>query len=364
MSINSKKELGWGNWFFRRYCAPEKNYGEEKRAMSPYFARFGFSVPMHYAAYFSDVNGIVSDRYLSPDLCYFYVMPALNRDDFKIPLTDKGFYPVLFRGVRQPEIVVSRENGFYFDGDGRAVSARDAVALCVRERGRMIVKPAVGSSEGRGVQAFENPDDDECKRIFGGYDRCGGFVVQRFVRQHPAMAALNPTSLNTMRMFTYRSIDGDVKCLTGQNFVRFGSRGECKDNISNGGGFVPLDETGAPRGVVYSGLPLRTERFGEPEFRVPGYAEALDFTRELHMRLPWFDSIGWDVAIGEDGKPVMVEFNPDANLRSAQIAGGPMFGEFIDEVMERVKCVKTGKRIYSEKLFRDGFRYMIPIGDA
>jgi hypothetical protein len=67
---------------------------------------------------------------------------------------------------------------------------------------------------------------------------------------------------------------------------------------------------------------------------VPSYAEACNRAVSLHRSLPAFGMGSWDVAIGTEGSPVLIE----ANLRYQEIIflqlnNGPLFGRYKDEVL-------------------------------
>ena len=347
--INSKAELFYGERLFKETFSLPKEFDcrLHKKEQSPYFAAHGFQVSMMYNAYFSAYSGIESDRYLSTDMYYMYVIPALNRMEFKKAYADKSFYPVLFKGVRQPEIVVTCASGRFYDGNMDVVSFSDAIGLCVAESGPLIIKPSVDTGEGVGVDLVAICDQVAVERAFANHAKDAGFVVQRFIKQHADMARMNPTSLNTMRLYTYRRPSGEIVTIERQNFLRFGGKGDWKDNVSRDGGFCHI----MPDGMlsdriltkkIWGPMDFQTCK-GFAPFKIPSYDKAISLVKKLHGRLRYFDSIGWDVAIAEDGEPTLVEFNVDANLRSAQMIGGPMYGEYIDEIMERVKKVRKIK---------------------
>ena len=54
----------------------------------------------------------------------------------------------------------------------------------------------------------------------------------------------------------------------------------------------------------------------------------------IDAMLPYFDIIGWDFAVDENGEPVCIEYNvmPEPN----QISCGPTFGELSEEVFKDV----------------------------
>ena len=339
---------------------PDFDVADSRKKVSSYFAKYGFRVSMMYPSYFARINGVESERYFSPEVYFSYVVPALNCMQMRPVYTDKNFYSNLFYDVSQPHALIKKMGRWYYDENGKLISEEDAKQIVLSCADRLIVKPTIESCEGHGVILLQSPTRDCVDKVFLEYKEMGSFAIQRFVKQHPQIAAINPTSLNTMRLFTYRDVDGVVHCLTKQNFIRIGGKGSCKDNVSAGGGFAPLSADGMISERMYVGRTLQAKDiegiYGVKPFRVPAYAAALDFARSLHERLPYFDSIGWDVAIGEDAKPIFIEFNPDANLRAAQIVGGPMFGEFQDEVMERSRYVQKSLSLCMTYEFQNGYK--------
>ena len=340
--------------------SPDFDVADSRKKVSSYFAKYGFRVSMMYPSYFARINGIESERYFSPEVYYSYVVPSLNCMQMRQVYTDKNFYSNLFYDVSQPSALVRKMGRWYYDESGKLISEDAAKQIVLSCADRLIVKPTIESCEGRGVISLVSATPERVNEVFTEYAKMGSFAVQRFVKQHPQIAAINPTSLNTMRLFTYRDVGGVVHCLKNQNFIRIGGRGSCKDNVSAGGGFAPLSADGTISRRLFGGRTLEVRDlesvYGVKPFCIPAYGEALDFVKSLHERLPYFDSIGWDIAIGEDAKPIFIEFNPDANLRSAQIAGGPMYGEFQDEVMDRSRRVRKTLSLCMAYEFPSGFR--------
>ena len=117
--INTNKEYYWGDWYFKEHVMADNfNYKAHKKELSPYYEQRGFKVSMMFADFFSQINGIHSDRYLSMDVYYFFVVPALNRYDFINAYLDKNIYTELFPNVKQPATIVKNIHGhFYRDGN-------------------------------------------------------------------------------------------------------------------------------------------------------------------------------------------------------------------------------------------------------
>jgi hypothetical protein len=58
----------------------------------------------------------------------------------------------------------------------------------------------------------------------------------------------------------------------------------------------------------------------------------IEFVKEQHLYMPWFDLIGWDIAINKEGNPVVIEFNITPDL--SQSANGPAFGEYTETIIK------------------------------
>ena len=77
-------------------------------------------------------------------------------------------------------------------------------------------------------------------------------------------------------------------------------------------------------------LKLLGEEHRPPEDRI---ALVLDLARRLQLQLPYFNLVGWDVAIDEKGEPVLIEFNTNTGLSQS--------------------AVQTGMGRYTERIFRE-----------
>ena len=351
--LNSNKEYYWGDWYFKDHVMPEGfNYKAHKKELSPYYEQRGFKVSMMFADYFSQLSGVVSDRYLSMDVYYFFVIPALNRYDFINAYLDKNIYSNLFPMVRQPLTVVKNMHGHFYC-DGKEISLDKAVDCVMNYKGKMMIKPTVETCNGDGVDQLVDVSPDAVRALFKRYNI--NFIVQEKARQHPDLQRVNPTSLNSMRLYTYRALDGHCEFLYPYSMLRFGGKGAVKDNTSKGGGTCLIDREGRvdDRVVRFQLMEISSlkRETGVETLVVPCYHKVVDKLLEMHSGLPYFDFVGWDVTVDPDGEPLFIEFNLVPAIEGPQIMAGPMFGEHLDEVVERARqceCSKaqTIKRIY------------------
>ena len=119
--------------------------------------------------------------------------------------------------------------------------------------------------------------------------------------------------------------------------IRIGRKGMNVDNESAGGisaiihpdGCIGKYAYGAPGvdkiEVTDSGVRLEG-------YKVPSFDKAQELVKMSHMQLPYFNLIGWDIAIEEDGSPIMIELNLNPDL--SQSANGPAFGDYTEMILQ------------------------------
>lgn len=156
------------------------------------------------------------------------------------------------------------------------------------------------------------------------------YLIQEVVCQHPDMARLHPQSLNTIRFVTIRDQrTGEIKPFP--SILRIGTGGSFVDNTSQGGLAVAVDlENGKLGKYGYFKPEFGTRTAVHPdsgikfsEFEIPCFKEAKEQAIKLHSMLPSIHSIGWDIAIGENG-PVFIEGNDNWEINGPQICNGPL----------------------------------------
>lgn len=361
MFINTKQEILFGDRYFKNHVMPDGfDWRKNKKISSPYYAKFGLSVSMMYNDFYSYYNGINSDRYASMDVIFFYILPLLIRNDMIPAYRDKNLFCDILRGIPQPETVVGNRNGIYYGQDGTSVSLRGAVEICRKIGGPCIIKPSICTSEGRMVELLDTSSDDSVGLQFQMYGT--DFIVQKQTTCHQDMVQFNPTSVNTLRMFTYRDFDKRIHFMDEVTHFRIGKRGAVKDNIGNGGGAVKVRGDGFAEDSIcrYKMMEKGSllKQFGLSRFHVPSFDRAVQLICSAHERLPYFDVIGWDVAILEDGAPCLIEFNVPASIEIPTMIGGPFLDRWLDEILDRVVHVKKMTVTYDVNILKPGFEHI------
>lgn len=143
----------------------------------------------------------------------------------------------------------------------------------------------------------------------------GKYLLQGRIVQHPKMNELHPYSVNTIRMITFNN-RGKVEVFAAA--LRIGTKGRSVDNWASGGIVAGIDlATGKlqKEGIFKPGYGGRVEVHPETgivfkDFEVPFFSESIKLTCDLHRYLYGIHSIGWDIAVTENG-PVFIEGNDD-----------------------------------------------------
>lgn len=200
------------------------------------------------------------------------------------------------------------------------------------ECSKVVYKPLDGNG-GLGIKVYDITGE-RIKEVYFEIQTLSRGVVEGFVIQHPDMASLAPSSVNTVRIVTI--CDGKSTELA-YVAMRVGSGKSVVDNFTDGGMVVGVDmETGkvVTPGCTISGVPFEDHPETGTHFRgfqIPYYKEAIELAKEAGKTITGY--IGWDVAITVDG-PVLIEANIMPGNRILQMPYVPdRIGRM--EVMER-----------------------------
>lgn len=179
----------------------------------------------------------------------------------------------------------------------------------LREQGRAVLKPCTGHA-GDGLQMVEYTTDEAAAQLYRGVTSptvCEGYVIQ-----HSAIAALNPSSVNTIRIVTLL-VDEQFTILSAA-LKMGGTANSVADNMHQSGiaASIHLDS-----GIlctlgrdyankVYSHHPVTgTQIIG---LQIPHWEQVKAMVRRAHYKMEDRPYIGWDIAITKSG-PEIIEAN-------------------------------------------------------
>ena len=213
--------------------------------------------------------------------------------------TDKGEFNTRFAEY------IHREWIYFQD------APKEQVLDFMKRHPQFIAKP-LGGCCGRGIEKVNLEDYDSPEAAYDALMALNiPFELEELIIQHPAVSAIYPEAINTVRTVTINK-DGEVHVICA--YFRIGNNGKHVDNFNSGGMVAPVDEV---TGIVkdraidkqknlyevhpYTGTPIKG-------FQFPDWDKALAMVRKAATEVPQMGYIGWDVAFSVNG-PLLIEGN-------------------------------------------------------
>ena len=265
--------------------------------------------------------GVTPNEYLG---WQFYAKSALEKRTFysarRKPRTEKKLNAAKFYDTFWKKEIFNSIFSEFIERDWLYVpdATDEEIAKFLNDHTKVIVKPTDLSS-GKGIHIYNNE----------GYDlmRNNKVLLEDCIIQAKEMSSLNPTSVNTIRVYTILDKWGGVHILSAS--VRVGGIGSTTDNFHSGGVGYPIDiqygivkAAGADmmgeRHIIHPGTEIIVVGF-----KIPRWNSLIEFVNRAAQKIPDARMIAWDVAITENGFD-MVEGNYDGDpgvMQTPQMKG-------------------------------------------
>lgn len=295
----------------------------EKDILKSYFTDGMF--PSEYILYnFQNLNFWERHEWLSDMDSNAILLSLASEEAFNDTRNKARFYSIMKDFFHREACVVSPEE-----------PRERFVDFALRQR-IIIIKPMEGTT-GLGTFITTIQSEREAMDLYNQLTEKGEWIAEELIKQHPDMAQWNPSSVNTLRVPTFRTADG---CRILQPFFRTGREGSVVDNAGQGGVFAVFDpETGiiTTDGVDEFGGRFEVHPDSKLRFKgwqIPQYQELKDIAAQLIHRMPRGQKyVGFDFALTENGW-VLVE--------------GNSLGQFVGQIAEQ-KGVKKKFLEYLDK---------------
>lgn len=305
--------------------------------------------PAWYITY-TLISGNCDIDYVPEDLYYSIIEPILNDYTTAKCYSDKNYYDKYYSDLDIfPKTLLRNINGTFYTKDYEFISSIDPIENYLDNLSKIILKPSLISGGGRNVEVFYRKEDGAYFNSKGEkltknyldakYQR--DYLFQEFIESHSYFKQFNPTSLNTVRVLTYRSIKtNDV--MASNCGLRMGKKGAEVDNVSLGGVFCFIDESArlSPFALDVFGnrcfsLPSDPDmKFCDVE-KVPYIDKVKELAVEIARRNTYHRMLGLDFCIDENKDVRLIEINNWGNdINIFQMHGKPLYREYTDEVLE------------------------------
>lgn len=279
-----------------------------------------------------DLFKYIPDSFFKAFIDDYFTNPQESR-----PCDDKNMYDLYFHDINRPKVLFRKVKSLYLDANFNEISLNDVIKT-VKDHQEVICKVAKFSMAGYGILIWNSEQDDEAK-LLDFLQSADYIICQAMLKQHSELSRLNPSSVNTIRIFTLL-FQGEVHVLSA--IVRMGVNGSRLDNASQGGIVCGIKPSGQLKDVAWNvfGDKFPTHPLGVKfnSVTIPNYHECIELVKSLAKRMSSISRlVSWDLAINEAGHPVFIECNLTwTGTVSLQIPNGPLLGDLTDDVLKDV----------------------------
>lgn len=182
-------------------------------------------------------------------------------------------------------------------------STEDVIREFIKEHDKLLIKPVSGH-KGQGIYSIFRDEVQNMDELVSNI-RAKDCLIETFVSQHPSLASINESSVNTVRVCSVTDRNGEAQIIAA--VLRCGNKGSHVDNYSQGGLVFPIDtETGiiSDKGRNKSGEVFLFHPSNHVKmlgFEIPNWGKVLQTVKEASKLLKHSKYIGWDIAITENG---------------------------------------------------------------
>lgn len=179
----------------------------------------------------------------------------------------------------------------------------EEVAAFIQKYGKVIIKP-LAETQGRGIEVVSY----DPQTVHGWAEKltAGNYLIEQFLKQHPVLNQVNPSSVNTIRVCTVLD-DNHVAHIIGAG-LRCGGQDSIVDNFHHGGVAYPIDiENGIICGRGKTNSDNKTYAIHPATgvlmvgLKIPHWDMVMQTVKEAAEMSDRIAYLGWDVAITEDG---------------------------------------------------------------
>lgn len=183
------------------------------------------------------------------------------------------------------------------------------------------VKKEVRLSKGNSVSLVDARKMSDPKLLFDKMIEAGKTILEEPIEQSSAMAQLNESSVNTVRLITVKTKEG-IEVV--DSFMKVGRKGSFVDNGGAGGLLVGIDRTTGSLSTVArdefaNAFEVHPDNgFSFVGYQLPDWEQLFKLANVVSSKMQHISYIGWDFAHTEHGW-IVVEGNGGSQLIGPQI---------------------------------------------
>jgi hypothetical protein len=311
-----------------------------------------------------NISGIASYQYIPENIHYSCIEPALNSRPFALCYNDKNLFELILAEFKNlfPDAILRGINGVIYNSSYNYIGNNEISKIIsnLNIGEDFIIKPGIETGGGSNVKViqkksdaikekngdFEIPFDSFAKYMMTKFN--GNFIMQKKIQQSNYFSCFNESSLNTVRLYTYRSVI-DETIIPLHAYIRFGNIGSPVDSSSQGGRTCGVSLDGKLNsfalgryGEKYQNLQVLKKHKGLP---VPKFQDMIKFSKAIAPFFKYHRLLGFDFAVDDNNAVRLLEVNNlYVGIINQQMNTGPLFREYTKEIID---FCSTAKRSFN-----------------
>lgn len=294
---------------------------------------------------YTSINKYPDVKYVPENIYFNIIEGKLNNRSLLPSYGDKNFYELYYDDLDLfPVNIIRNIDGMYYDKEYRMLdSTEEMISDKLKGYDSVIVKPSIDSGGGKKILLFKLKDgvlqnnNEILSKNLLERKLHSNFLIQECIQQSEYLSNFNKTSVNTIRIFTYRSVKDD-KVIPLHSVLRFGKEGNVIDDQNLGGLACGIDENNKLNeyatdinGMKY--YDHNKKSFSEFE-EVPKLSQMKDYAVKLAKKNIHARVLGFDFTLDETGSIKLIEINYLwIGINFFQMNGSSVFREYTDEVI-------------------------------
>lgn len=286
-----------------------------------------------------------------------YIERFLNPTEYKAAYRDKNIFDKLFGIENTLGAILRRINGVFYTSEYLPIENFNNQKMfdLLSDYDKVVVKKSVDTSSGRGVYLFKKDEKGFWKykdkylsiELLNEFD-LRDIVFQECWQQSKELSFFNDSSVNTIRVFAYRSVyTGEIHIMSA--VIKIGAKGSFIDNAHGGGKFLGINEKGTIIGKPTDCWGTQSETFNGIDFvnntyQIPNWGGVCDFVKEQSKKIFHHHMLAFDIVLDTNNKPFICEVN--VNSFSGwffQYVSSTVFSKYTDEVIKYCKEKKSSE---------------------
>ena len=288
------------------------------------------------------------------EILQLYIEPSLNKIEYQDFYSDKNFLDKIYNKKNTTDSIIRNIDGIFYDVNYNTIFINSTNDLYnyLDKYDKILIKPSTESDGGLGIRLFKKENGifkdgidiltlDFLKKIYNH-----NWLIQDYFIQSDFMSQFNVSSVNTIRIATYRSVKtNEIKILGAA--LRIGNKNSIVDNASSGGYFCQVKENGKLGQFVLDFYGRKCEifndiNFADNDFFIPKYENVLEFSKNIAAMNLNNRLLALDICLDQSDNPKLIEVNcKNFSIQFFEFFH-PLFSGYTEEIIECCKMHKKG----------------------